>query len=58
MSSKKREDAIKVEVDIMEKEIIYLKGIRREKARKAYFKLLNKCIKNCGLDEPIYLKRS
>lgn len=58
MSSQKREEALKCEVDLMEKEIFYLTGIRRQKARKAYFKLLHSCGKACEIGEPIYLVRS
>lgn len=58
MMSSQREEAIKFEVDLMEKEIIYLTGRRRQKARKAYFKLLNECGKTCDVDEPVYLART
>jgi len=58
MSSQKRKDAIKCEVDLMEKEIIYLTGKRRQEARAAYLKLLRSCGKTCEIDESIYLVRS
>jgi hypothetical protein len=58
VSSTNREEAIKCEIDIMEKEIIYLTGKRRQQARKAYFKLLNECDKTCGLNEPVYIQRT
>ncbi|MCK4885071.1 hypothetical protein KAS24_03270 [Candidatus Bathyarchaeota archaeon] len=58
MPARKREEALKCEVDLMEKEIIYLTGRRRQKARTAYFRLLHSCGKACGIDEPIYLIRS
>jgi hypothetical protein len=58
MSTQKKKEAIKCEIDLMEKEIIYLTGKRRKKARKAYFRLLNSCDKTCKIDEPIYLARS
>lgn len=58
MSSQDKKEAIKCEVDLMEKEIIYLKGRRRQKARNAYFKLLHSCGKKCEIGEPIYLVRS
>ena len=58
MSSQKKKEALKCEVDLMEKEIIYLTGKRRQKARNAYFKLLQSCGKSCEIDEPIYLVRS
>ncbi len=53
-----KKEAIKLEIEMMEKEILYFKGKKRESAKKAYFKLLRSCGKNCNLDEPIYLKRS
>ena len=58
MSSQKRKEALESEIDLMEKEIIYLTGKRRQKARKAYFKLLQACGKECEIGEPIYLLRS
>jgi hypothetical protein len=58
VSSQKKEEAIEFEVDLMEKEIIHLTGRRRQKARKAYFRLLNECGKKCGIDEPVYLART
>ena len=58
MSFQNIKKAIKFEVDLMEKEIVYLKGRRRQKARKAYFKLLHLCDKTCEIGEPIYLVRS
>jgi hypothetical protein len=58
VSSQKKKEALKCEIDLMEKEIIYLTGKRRQKARKAYFRLLNSCGKTSKIDEPIYLVRS
>jgi hypothetical protein len=58
MSSQNKKEALKYEVDLMEKEIIYLTGKRRQKARKAYFRLLHSCGKTCEIGEPIYLVRS
>jgi hypothetical protein len=57
LSDYEREEAIRCQVDLMEKEIVYLKGTKRVRAKKAYYKLLKTCGKKCGLDEPIYLKR-
>jgi hypothetical protein len=51
-------EAQKAEIEIMEKEIVYFRGRKRERARKAYLRLLRSCGKNCNLDEPIYLQRS
>jgi hypothetical protein len=53
-----RKQAIKIETELMEREIIYLKGKRRLRAKKAYYRLLRECGKKCDLDNPIYLKRS
>ena len=52
-----RKEALLVEIEIMEKEFIYLKGKIRNKARKAYLKLLESSISVLGLDNPIYLMR-
>jgi hypothetical protein len=41
----------------MEKEILQLKGRKRDEARVEYLRLLKSCGKECGLEEPIYLKR-
>lgn len=51
-------EAIKCQIDLMEKEILYFKGDKRLKAKKAYFRLLNACGDLCKLDEPIYLTRT
>ena len=50
-------DAIKVEVALMEKEIMYFKGKKRERARLRYLHLLRMCGKDCKIDEPIYIDR-
>jgi hypothetical protein len=57
VSSQKDEEAIRCEVDLLEKEIVHLTGRIREEAREKYFKLLSACGKKCGNDEPIYLDR-
>jgi hypothetical protein len=56
--SPNRKQAIEFEVDMLEKEILYLTGKRRQQARKAYFTLLKSCGKTCGIDKPVYLKRT
>jgi len=56
--NKMRKEAIRFEVDMMEKEILFLKGKIRTKARKAYYKLLKSCVSQLELDKPIYLMRS
>ena len=45
-------------IEEMEKEVVYLTGRKRAVARNKYRRLLITCRKECGLDEPIYLKRS
>ena len=57
MSDNDRNDAVLMEIEFMEKEILYLKGRMRKKARKAYLKLLKSSITILGLDNPIYLMR-
>ena len=37
MSSQKKKEALKCEVDLMEKEIIYLTGKKRQKAKESIF---------------------
>jgi hypothetical protein len=56
--SNQRDEAMKMEIKIMEKEILYLKGRKRERAKKAYYKLLQECGGSCGLNESIYLMRA
>ena len=53
-----KKEAIKIEIELMEKEILYFKGKKRERAKRAYYRLLRTCGKKCALTEPIYLKRS
>jgi hypothetical protein len=57
LSDQRRKEAIKFEIEMMEKEIHYFKGRKHAKARKAYLRLLQSCGKTCGLEEPVYLKR-
>ncbi len=57
-SNSLKKEAIKAEIEFMEKEILYFKGKRRLRAKRAYFKLLRTYGKKCALEEPIYLKRS
>lgn len=57
MSSNNKE-ALKSQIDLMEKEILYFKGKKREKAKTAYNRLLQLCGHSCSLDEPIFLQRS
>ncbi len=57
LSKDDRKEALLKEIEIMEKEIVYLKGRIRRKARKAYLNLLESSISTLGLDNPIYLLR-
>jgi hypothetical protein len=41
----------------MEREILYFTGRKRERARRKYLRLIKSCSKECGLEDPIYLKR-
>ena len=58
MSNKKQKHDLKSRMAFMEKEILSLKGNDRTKARNEYNKLLKTRSKECGLEEPIYLKRA
>lgn len=58
MSSRKQTRDLKSRIELMEKEILSLKGNERVKARIEYNKLLKSYSKECGLEEPIYLKRA
>jgi hypothetical protein len=58
MSKNKRKEALKNEIELMEREILYLTGRKRARARYKYLKLLRSCGKECGLEKPIYLKRA
>ena len=51
--SKWTKEAMKLEIEILETEILNLKGRKREEAMKAYRKLLLS-----SADEPIYFMRS
>lgn len=53
LAERKMEETRKFEVEMLEKEILDLKGKQREEAMKAYRKLLSSLA-----DEPIYFLRS
>jgi hypothetical protein len=46
-----------MKIETIEKQYIYLKGRKRERARKKYIALIRSCQKECSLDEPIYIDR-
>lgn len=52
MARRKDEDAIMFEIELLEEEMLDLKGETREKAAKAYRRLLS------SINGPVYLKRS
>ena len=58
MSEEYRREALKLAVELIEKETVYFTGKKRALARKKYRKLLRACGKNCQVDEPIYITRS
>jgi hypothetical protein len=49
---------LKQRIALMEKEIFQLTGNERARARHEYNRLLKDYSKECGLEEPIYLKRA
>ena len=53
LSKTKQENGCIVEIEIMQVEILNLKGTPREEAIKAYHKLITRC-----QNQPVYLKRS
>ena len=44
-------------IELMEKDILLLKGKERVDAKTEYIRLLRSNSKICGLEDPIYLKR-
>ena len=57
MSTKKRIKELKTRIELLENELLQLKGKERTEARKEYLTLLITCSKEFGLDEPIYIRR-
>ena len=58
LSKEEQKHDLKSRIAVMEKEMFRLTGNERAKARVEYHKLLKSYSKECGLDEPIYLKRA
>ena len=58
MTSYTDNEALKIQIELMEKEIAYFKGKKRENAKRAYYRLLRSCGKSCSIDDLIYLDRS
>ncbi|MGD2066988.1 MAG: hypothetical protein PVI43_07480 [Candidatus Bathyarchaeota archaeon] len=57
MSNKKRSKEVKIRIELLEKELLQLKGKERAEARTENLRLLKTCGKEFGLDEPIYTRR-
>ena len=53
LSERKQENGCIMEIEIMQMEILNLKGRPREEAINAYRKLISRC-----QNQPVYLKRS
>lgn len=53
----KMED-LRKQLDLLEKEIVHLKGQEKKNVVKEYHRLLHLCNKKCQVDEPIYIDRS
>jgi hypothetical protein len=58
MSNEKEKQILKHRITSMEKEIFTLTGNERKKVRTEYQNLLKFYRKECGLEEPIYIKRA
>lgn len=58
MSNIKPKNDVKLQIELMEKEIIKLTGKDRAQARLEYYNLLKSYSKECGLEEPIYIIRA
>jgi hypothetical protein len=58
LPSKKRVKKLRKQLDLLEKEIINLKGEKKKVAAKEYFRLLHLCKNECQVDEPIYFNHS
>ena len=57
MFNQKRSKELKTRIELLEKELLQLKGIERSEVKKEYIRLLKSCGKEIGLDEPIYIVR-
>jgi len=57
LSNKNSKKELKSQIESLEKRILYLKGRKRAQVRMEYLRLLKSCGKECGLEEPIYIKR-
>ena len=57
MSNENRKEELKSRIELLEKEIVSLKGRKRAEVKMEYLRLLKSCGKEYGLDEPIYIRR-
>jgi hypothetical protein len=57
LSNENKKEELESRIELMEKEILHLKGRKRAEARMEYLRLLKSCGKECGLEEPIYIRR-
>ena len=57
MPNENRNEELKSRIELMEKEILHLKGRKRAEVRMEYLRLLKSYGKECGLEEPIYIRR-
>ena len=57
LANKNRSKKLKTRIELLEKELLQLKGRERREARTEYLNLLKSCGKEFGLDEPIYIRR-
>jgi len=57
LSNENKKEELKSKIQLMEKEILYLKGRKRTEVRMEYLRLLKSYGKECGLEEPIYIMR-
>ena len=57
MSKENRKEELKSRIELMEKEILRLKGRKRAEVRMEYLRLLKSYGKEFGLEEPIYIRR-
>jgi hypothetical protein len=57
LPNENRKEELKSQIESLEKEILYLKGRKRDEVRMEYLRLLKSYGKECGLEEPIYIRR-
>ena len=57
MPNENKKEELKSQIELMEKEYVFLKGSERAQVRMKYLMLLKSYGKQCGLDEPLYIMR-